>query len=232
MSEATATCERCGRTFAVPAWMRERYPGWAPDRCPSCYADGQSATGSRRSAGGGGTRRRADTERGGRSRRGTADENLTTAEILDKYSGGPTSGVFTDGSAIPNPGPGGWGAVYVVDGEVVDQAHGHDPATTNNRMELTALVHGCDLVPPGTPATVYTDSRLAVDTITKWAAGWKRRGWRRKTGEVLNLDLVKELYTRFEARPELTLEWIAAHAGCRWNEYADSLSTAWLRDEV
>ncbi|MBW3619717.1 MAG: ribonuclease HI [Actinobacteria bacterium] len=149
-----------------------------------------------------------------------------------KYSAGPDSGVFTDGSATPNPGPGGWGAVYVVDGEVVAQAHGADPDTTNNRMELTALIEGARLVPPGTPARVHTDSRLAVDTITKWAAGWEARGWKRKTGPVENLDLVREAFRIYAARPELELVWIKAHAGNRWNEYADSLSTAYSRDDL
>jgi ribonuclease HI len=157
---------------------------------------------------------------------------LTLAEVLERYDGGPDSGVFTDGSATPNPGPGGWGAVYVVDGEVIAQASGHEPHTTNNRMELTALLEGLKLVPEGTPATLYTDSNLAVRTLTEWAAGWQRKGWRRKTGPVENLDLVRPLYEALQARPELTVRWIKAHAGNRWNEYADSLSTAYARDEL
>ena len=154
------------------------------------------------------------------------------AEVLDRYIEGPTDGVFTDGSASPNPGPGGWGAVYVVGGEIVDQAYGHERHTTNNRMELTALLHGVELVPEGTSAVVYTDSNIAVRTITEWAAGWERNGWRRKRGPVENLDLVRPLYERFRARPELELRWIKAHAGNRWNEYADSLATAYAREEL
>jgi ribonuclease HI len=140
--------------------------------------------------------------------------------------------VFTDGAASPNPGPGGWGAVYVVDGEVVDQAHGAEPHTTNNRMELTALLHGIELVPVGIPARVHTDSNLAVRTVNEWAAGWERRGWKRKTGPVENLDLVRPLYELVRSRPEIELVWIKAHAGNRWNEYADSLATAYARDEL
>ncbi len=160
------------------------------------------------------------------------EDDLALVEVLERYHEGPATGVFTDGSAQPNPGPGGWGAVYVVDGRIVEQAYGHEPHTTNNRMELTALIHGCDLVPPARPTTIYTDSRLAYDTITKWAEGWKRRGWKRRTGAISNLDLVKELYDRVSSRPELTLEWIPAHSGYRWNEYADSLSTAYLREQL
>ena len=154
------------------------------------------------------------------------------AEVLERYDAGPQDGVFTDGSAHPNPGPGGWGAVLVRDGEIIDQAYGHEDHTTNNRMELTALIAAFDLIPPGEPTMVYTDSRLCVDTITKWAAGWKRNGWRRKSGEVQNLDLVKRLYERAERRPEVELRWIKAHDGSRWNEYADALSTAYRREEL
>jgi len=136
----------------------------------------------------------------------------------------PTSGVFTDGSAVPNPGEGGWGAVYVVDGDVVAESRGYGGETTNNRMELTALIHAVDLVPPGTEVTVYSDSNLAVRTINEWAAGWEKRGWRRKSAPVENVDLVKAAYQAYKARPELTLVWIKAHVGFTWNEYADELA--------
>jgi ribonuclease HI len=223
------TCRTCGSSFALAQKVVDRYPGWTPATCRSCRDGGSSASG--------GTRRTStspDAGGGGRDRGGapTREENLPLADVLLRYSGGPDSGVFTDGSAHPNPGAGGWGAVYVVDGRVVDQVHGHEPHTTNNRMELQALIAGFDLVPEGTPATVYTDSRLCVDTITRWAAGWERRGWKRKTGPIQNLELVQELYAKAKARPELRLEWIRAHAGARWNEYADSLSTAYRREEL
>lgn len=117
--------------------------------------------------------------------------------------------------------------MYVVRGEIVEEDFGHDPDTTNNRMELTALIRGADLVPPDTPATVYSDSKLAVNTITQWAAGWEKRGWKRKSGPVENLDLVKQAFYVFRRRPELNLEWIKAHVGYRWNEYADALANRW-----
>lgn len=140
---------------------------------------------------------------------------------------GPSTGIFTDGGCSPNPGPGGWGAVYVIDDELVEENWGADDDTTNNRMELTALIAGAGLVPEGTPMTIYSDSRLAVNTINEWAAGWERRGWRRKTGPVENLDLVKRLYYLLQDRPELRLEWVKAHVGIRWNEYADELANRW-----
>lgn len=222
-------CEACGARFSLPPSVAERYPGWVPSRCRDCHQ--RAGAGGRGKGGGAGGRAKGGgAKRGGGRRGGPREENLTVAEVLERYEGGPTDGVFTDGSAHPNPGPGGWGAVYVVDDAVVDEAWGQEPQTTNNRMELTALIAGFDLVPEGTPATVYTDSRLAVDTITKWAPSWQRRGWRRKTGPVENVDLVRALFERAQARPELRLEWIAAHAGARWNEYADALSTAYRRE--
>ncbi|HEX9643342.1 MAG TPA: ribonuclease H [Acidimicrobiia bacterium] len=210
-------CVDCGAAFSVPQSVLERYPGWTPRLCRACRdAKAPARATAQQAVRGGGTRRGS----------GTA-ALLSTAQVLERYQGGPSDGVFTDGGAVPNPGPGGWGAVYVRAGAVVDEASGHEPDTTNNRMELTALIEGAAMVPDGTPAVVYSDSRLAVDTLTKWASGWEQRGWRRKTGPVENLDLVKRAYYTFRRRPELRLEWIAAHSGHRWNEYADALASKW-----
>ena len=142
----------------------------------------------------------------------------------------PQTGVFTDGGCVPNPGPGGWGVVYVIDGEIVAERHGHDPDTTNNRMELMALIEGAQLVPEGTLTTVYSDSNLAVRTINEWAVGWESRGWKRKTGPVENVELVRRAYTAFRKRPELELRWIKAHVGYTWNEYADGLANRWREE--
>ena len=210
-----ATCANCGQQFTPSAQLLERFPGWTPSQCPSCYrGSSRSGTGASGRSGGGG------------------EEHLTVAEVLERYTQGPDTGVFTDGSASPNPGPGGWGAVWVIDGEIQAQDHGHEPHTTNNRMELMALHKGVELVPPGTPATVYSDSNLVVRTVTEWAAGWERRGWKRKTGPVENLDLVRPLYELLRSRPEIEVVWIRAHAGNRWNEYADALATAYARDTL
>jgi len=214
---ATATCTHCGATFDVPEQLRERYPGWAPSHCRDCHATARSARprGARRSTSG----------------RGGAEGQLTPDEVLERFTEGPRTGVFTDGSADPNPGPGGWGAVYVRDDRIIDEAYGHDPDTTNNRMELTALIAGYDLVPQGEVTTVYSDSNYCVKMINEWADGWARNDWRRKAGPVKNLDLVQALYERARARPELSLRWIKAHDGSRWNEYADALSIVYRRDD-
>ena len=208
--DTAATCQSCGRRFTISARVLEQYPGWRPSLCPSCYA----------------RTRRPQREPG---LLGPDPHLLGLEEVLATYTAGPTDGVFTDGSSVPNPGPGGWGAVYVVEDHIVAQAHGHEPYTTNNRMELTAIRAGIGLVPTGTRVTVYTDSNLAYRTFTEWAAGWKTRGWRRKSGAIQNLDLVRPIYEFLEARPEIELQWLSAHSGYRWNEYADALAGLWMR---
>lgn len=160
----------------------------------------------------------------------TATQNFTLEEVLRRYTGGPETGVFTDGSCYGNPGPGGWGAVYVKNGKVINQGHGHDPQTTNNRMELSALIAAFKMLPPEEEILIYTDSNLCVQTINEWAHAWKARGWKRKTGPIANLELVQELYDLAQNHPKAKLTWIKAHNGYRWNEYADSLANAWARD--
>jgi ribonuclease HI len=142
---------------------------------------------------------------------------------------GPRSGVFADGSCEGNPGPGGWAWVRVEDDRVIAQDSGTEPATTNNRMELRALIEAYRRLPPDAKLTVYSDSRLCVDTINSWADGWARRGWRRKNGPIANLDLVKQLYALARNHPGVKLQWIEAHRGLRWNEYADALASAYQR---
>ena len=160
---------------------------------------------------------------------GRWEEQLTPAEVLERYTEGPKTGVFTDGSCEGNPGPGGWAAVWVEDDDVVRAESGGDPDTTNNRMELEALIAGLRMLPEDAAVTVFSDSNLCVQTVNEWAEGWKRRGWRRKTGPIANLELVRELYALANVHPGVTLEWIKAHDGSRWNEYADVLASGWLR---
>ena len=212
---ATFTCQDCSKDFSMPRAVLDRYPGWKPRQCLDCS---DRSRGTAKSSG-----RTAKPKK--RSR--TSDVILTTEEVLAEFSDGPSDGVFTDGSAVPNPGLGGWGAVYVRDGRLIAEESGHDPDTTNNRMELTAVLRATEMVPPGVAVTIYTDSRLVVQTINEWAAGWERRGWKRKTGPVENLDLVEPLYRICRDRPEIKLEWIAAHSGYLWNEYADALASRW-----
>lgn len=141
---------------------------------------------------------------------------------------GPETGIFTDGSCQGNPGPGGWGVVVVEKGRIVAEKNGFDPSTTNNRMELTAIIEGLKLA-TADRTTLYTDSNLAVNTLTKWAKGWEAKGWKRPQGPVANLDLVQAAWELVKAKPQVAIEWVPGHSGYTWNEYADQLSTAHLR---
>jgi ribonuclease HI len=157
----------------------------------------------------------------------STNELLTPEEVLQRYTGGPKTGVFTDGSCEGNPGPGGWGFVWVDEDAIVQHGSGTDPSTTNNRMELAALIAAYKVLPEDSRVTVYSDSQLCVKTVNEWAAGWEKRGWRRKTGPIANLELVRELYALAGTYPGVTLTWIKAHDGSRWNEYADALASAY-----
>jgi ribonuclease HI len=155
-----------------------------------------------------------------------AGDLLTPDEVLSRYTAGPKAGVFTDGSCEGNPGPGGWGFVWVENDEIVIERSGLDPQTTNNRMELQGLIEAYKVLPVDAEVTVHSDSQLCVKTVNEWAVGWERRGWKRKTGPIANLELVKELYALAKAHSRVKLQWIKAHDGSRWNEYADALASS------
>ena len=149
---------------------------------------------------------------------------MTPEDVLRRYTAGPKQGVFTDGACEGNPGPGGWSAIWVQDDRVVEERVGGAAATTNNRMELMARIEGLRMLPADAETTLYSDSNLCVQTVNEWAAGWEKRGWKRKTGPIANLELVQELYALKQKRPRVTVRWIKAHDGSRWNEYADVLA--------
>lgn len=232
-------CQRCNKSFGVPQAALDKYPNWTPRVCRDCKshtaegAGGQPAEGRRGARALGNPAGPTTTQRPSLPSRRTAtqEQDLPVAKVLELYRDGPTTGVFTDGAASPNPGPGGWGVVHVRDNHIISERWGHEPHTTNNRMELEALLAGVHLVPVGEPSIVYSDSMLCINTFTKWAKNWKARGWKRKEGPIKNLDLVRQIYELLEQRPELTLQWIAAHNGQRWNEYADALATSYRRCE-
>ena len=215
----TFECTVCGVSFDLPDQVLEKYPGWKPKFCrkhaPNKKTAKQDSASSARPA--------------SKNHRSTSEQDLTPQEVLENFSAGPQSGIFTDGGSRPNPGPGGWGVVYVKDGKILHELSGGDPQTTNNRMELTALSEGIKLIEPNQSITIYTDSELCVNTINKWAAAWEKRGWKRKSGPVENLDLVRPLFELFRQRPQVKLEWIKAHNGWLWNEYADALASSVFR---
>ena len=216
------TCQVCDEPFSIPNAILEKYPDWEPKYCREHSPNKKQTKGAGQKK----TSRRRPTK--GASK----EENLTRAEVLAKYTDGPQTGVFTDGSSYPNPGPGGWGFVWVRDGEIEAEGHGAADDTTNNRMELWALIEAYRALPEDASVTVFSDSQLCVNTITKWAPGWEKNGWKRKGGPLKNLDLVKDLLRLYRAHPHCPLEWTRSHDGSRWNEYADSLASAWRRSEL
>ena len=134
--------------------------------------------------------------------------------------------IYTDGSCLKNPGgPGGWAIVAKNEatGTVTEQ-NGGDPMTTNNRMGLTAAIMALRLAPEGTRVALYTDSQYLKNGITKWVAGWKRRGWRKADGQpVLNQPLWMELDKLYNAHT-VTFHWVKGHAGNALNERCDVLA--------
>ncbi|MEM6793684.1 MAG: ribonuclease H [Acidobacteriota bacterium] len=230
MAVKTFHCRECQKDFSIKEETLARFPGWKPAICLRCKDKARAAGGGRR-AGSSAAKPRRRAPRRKKKARG-AEENLPLAQVLERYTEGPKDGVFTDGACVGNPGPGGWGAVWVRGDEVVEQRYGDAPHTTNNRMQLQALIAAYEMLPEDAELTMWSDSNLCVRTINEWAAGWQRLGWKRKTGPVENLELVQRAFSLAQSRPGVELRWIKAHAGSRWNEYADSLATAFQRDEL
>lgn len=123
---------------------------------------------------------------------------------------------YTDGSASPNPGPGGY--AVIADGRPVALGS-EDGETTNIRMEGKALIAALELA-GGEPCEIFTDSEFWINVITKWAPGWQAKGWRKKGGDIKNLDLVQHVYPLYTAS-QAKLTWVRGHVGTIGNELAD-----------
>lgn len=123
--------------------------------------------------------------------------------------------LWTDGSASPNPGPGGF--AVICEGKPV--VLGREDNTTNIRMEGMALINAIKYS-SGEPCEIHTDSEFWINVLTKWASGWQANGWRKKTGEIANLDLVKELWQLYQTN-NVKLVWTRGHVGTEMNESAD-----------
>jgi ribonuclease HI len=147
--------------------------------------------------------------------------------------------LYADGAAVPNPGQGGWCAVLIEDGVLRRELTGAVPCqTTNNRMELLAILKAMRLIPRGAECVIYSDSQLAIDALTQWAARWQANDWRlgKRVGRgalVRNRDLVESLHEELQARKGLVrLLWSKGHAGNQWQEHCDRQAhraalTAW-----
>lgn len=221
-------CITCNNSFSIPDEVLAKYPNWTPKYCPKCNPKKTSSSSSSDVS----TKTNTTKTSSLKKSSVTKDKDLPLSEVLKRFSLGPQSGIFTDGSSRPNPGPGGWGVVYVKDNKIINRLYGSEKDTTNNRMELTALLNAFIIAPLDEEILIYTDSELCVNTFTKWIQSWERNGWKKKTGEIKNLDLIKQVYSKMKEKPLCKLTWIESHNGFLWNEYADSLSTAWAREEL
>ncbi len=123
--------------------------------------------------------------------------------------------LWTDGSASPNPGPGGFAVIERGKPVVL----GAEKNSTNIRMEGKAMIAAIKYA-KGAPCEIHSDSEFWINVLTKWAAGWARNGWRKKNGEIANLDIVQELYQLYLDNP-VELVWVRGHVGTEENELAD-----------
>ena len=136
----------------------------------------------------------------------------------------PKVTIYTDGACNPNPGPGGWGALLRF-GTHEKTLSGGSPATTNNRMEITAAIEGIKALQRPCQVDIYTDSEYLKRGITEWLPNWRRRGWKRKGGTLANSDLWQALDAAL-SRHSITWHWVRGHAGDKHNERVDQLANA------
>ena len=132
--------------------------------------------------------------------------------------------IYTDGACSGNPGKGGWGAVLVYNGTEKEMS-GFEAETTNNRMELTAVIRALAALREPCLVTLTTDSKYVCDAVTKgWVYGWQRKGWRKADGKpALNVDLWQQLLPLLQTHT-VTFNWVKGHAGHPYNERCDALA--------
>ena len=134
--------------------------------------------------------------------------------------------LYTDGACSGNPGPGGWAAILVY-GAHEKVLSGGEKATTNNRMELTAVIEGLKALREPCRVALWSDSKYVLDALEKgWAVKWRSKGWmRNKTDRALNPDLWEELLTLC-AKHSIEYHWVKGHAQHPYNERCDALAVA------
>ncbi len=132
--------------------------------------------------------------------------------------------IFTDGACKGNPGPGGWGVLLRM-GRHEKELSGGEPETTNNRMEMTAVLVALQALTAPCEVVLHTDSRYVIDGMTKWIFGWQKRGWVNASKDpVKNRDLWEQLVAA-AARHKITWQWVKGHDGHPENERVDQLAS-------
>ena len=131
--------------------------------------------------------------------------------------------IYTDGACKGNPGPGGWGALLIYRGQE-KELFGGEPMTTNNRMEMTAVIEALKCLKRPSRIVLYTDSQYGQKGISEWIKGWKARGWKTASKEpVKNADLWQQLDAARQPH-DIDWRWVKGHAGHEFNERADQLA--------
>lgn len=139
--------------------------------------------------------------------------------------------IYTDGACRGNPGPGGWGVVLRYQGNLKTM-NGFDPETTNNRMELTAVIEGLRALTRSCDIELHTDSKYVMQGVTEWLSNWKRNGWKTAAKKpVKNIDLWQQLDEEVTGH-EIDWNWVKGHSGIEDNEFADQLANAAIDAET
>jgi ribonuclease HI len=131
--------------------------------------------------------------------------------------------IYTDGACSGNPGPGGWGAILIFKGKEKELSGG-EPATTNNRMEMTAALEGLKALTRPCRVDVFTDSQYVMQGITSWMHNWKRRGWRTADNKPVKNEDLWRLLDEAASRHEVKWHWVKGHADDPLNNRVDELA--------
>ena len=139
--------------------------------------------------------------------------------------------MYTDGACRGNPGPGGWGVVLRFQGNQ-KTLRGYAAETTNNRMELTAVIEGLKALKRSSEVELFTDSKYVMQGLTEWLANWKRNGWKTAAKKpVKNIDLWQQLEAEVRQH-RVDWNWVKGHAGIEDNERADQLANAAIDEKM
>ncbi|HUO90525.1 MAG TPA: ribonuclease HI [Rhizomicrobium sp.] len=140
----------------------------------------------------------------------------------------PKVELFTDGACSGNPGPGGWG-VILRSGRHEKELSGGEAATTNNRMEMTAVIQGLAALKQPSTVVLHTDSLYVLEGATKWIRNWKKNGWKTADKKPVKNDDLWRVLDAEAGRHDITWKWVRGHTGHPENERADALARAAIR---
>jgi ribonuclease HI len=140
----------------------------------------------------------------------------------------PKITIYTDGACNPNPGPGGWAAILLRPGDKPQELAGAEEKTSNNRMELRAVLEALKALVEPHQVTLYTDSNYLRQGITEWLPQWQQRGWRTSAKTAVKNQELWQALAAEVARHRIDWHWVKGHAGNQWNERADELARSML----